>query len=738
MGACFLGIRFLWPRWAWVALTALPAAVAFGQEPITGISEVRALPRSETAKGLPVRLRGVVTLRGGETFVMQDETAGIYVNVSVARSRKIWESDDEVFAKVRVGSVVEIEGVTDRGGFSPPMLPRTLRIVGEATLPPAREMVPARFFGGAEDCQRITVRGVVQGSYRGSDNLIVLIMDANPGTFIASVPASAVPDPERLADAEVLLTGVPLAKFNTRGEFLMPNLSINEPADLVVEKPATSPPFESPKVLLMDVDGFRAEPLQAHRLQVEGTVTAVFRDPIFTIIYIQEGQTGVRVSVRGGASAAVGERLEVAGFVDRARTIRGLKEAVIRKIASAAVPEPTFMTPEGIMAVNAEAAGMGLIANLGDSDGRLIRFEARLVDKLGAEPGKSRLVLATESSSVLATLSNKDANALSDLSNGSQLAITGIVQLVYSPETFTGGPAAPIGMELLLRSRDDITVLAAPSWWTRTRVLYALAAVASALAVVGIWVWLLRQQVRAQAARFADAMETHRNTELEMKGAREERFRLAADLHDSLQQHLTGASYRMEAALMRLPAVPDAVREQFAAARAALERTRTGLRDCLLGLRHVEEGPAEFPALLRHAADKMEHWPKGAVEINTEGEPFALSRQVMGSLLLLMQEAVGNAFKHGAPTRVTIALHYTPESLMMRIEDDGSGFDPAQAPDATSGHFGLESMKHRLRWLGGKTEITSQPGAGALIVASLPRSRAESEMADAAEDDAPP
>ena len=721
-----------------VMLTALLALVARGQEPITRIADVRALPRSETAKALPVRLRGVVTWYGWGSFVMQDESAGIYVNVGVAQSRKIWQGDNAVFAKVRAGSVVEIEGVTDRGGFSPPMLPRTLRIVGVAALPPAREMVPARFFGGAEDSQRITVRGVVQGSYRGSDETIVLIMDANPGTFIASVPASAVPDRERLADAEVRLTGVPLAKFNTRGEFLMPNFSINEPADLVVEKPATSPPFESPKVPLMDVDGFRAEPLQAHRLRVEGTVTAVFRDPIFTILYIQEGQTGVRVSVRGGASAAVGDRLEVAGFVDRTRTIRGLKEAVIRKIASADVPEPTFMTPEGIMAVNAEAAGKGLIANLGDSNGRLIRFEARLVDKLGAEPGKSRLVLATASSSVLATLSNNDANALSDLRNGSQLAITGIVQLVYLPETFTGGPAAPVGMELLLRGRDDITVLAAPSWWTRTRVLYALAAVASALAVAGIWVWLLRRQVRAQAAQFAAAMETHRNTELEMKGAREERFRLAADLHDSLQQHLTGASYRMEAALMRLPAVPDAVREQFSAARAALERTRTGLRECLIGLRHVEEGPSEFLALLRHAAEKMEHWPKGVVEITTEGEPFALSRQVMGSLLLLMQEAVGNAFKHGAPTRVTVSLHYTPESLMMRIEDDGSGFDPDQAPDATSGHFGLESMKHRLRWLGSKTEITSQPGAGTLIVASLPRSRAESEMPDAAEGDAPP
>jgi len=355
--------------------------------------------------------------------------------------------------------------------------------------------------------------------------------------------------------------------------------------------------------------------------------------------------------------------------------------------------------------------------------GRLVRFEARLVDKSEGESNRARLVIATERMSLHASLPNPNPGALQHLRRGSRLEVTGIVQLMFAPETLLTARQTPGTIEVLLRSPADVVVLHAPSWWTRNRILNLLWGVLGVLFAAVVWVGVLRRQVERQALKITETIRIHRDFELELKGAREERYRLAADLHDSLQQHLTGASYRMEAALMRLGEVPDTVREQFTAARAALERTRTGLRDCLLGLRHVEEGPAEFPALLRHAADGMEHWPKGTVEISTNGDPFPLSRQVMGSLLLFMQEAVGNAFKHGAPTRVQVRLVYDRGSLEMTVEDNGSGFDPQLAPDASSGHFGLESMQHRLRWLGGTTEITSQPGHGTRIVANLLKAR---------------
>jgi signal transduction histidine kinase len=92
-----------------------------------------------------------------------------------------------------------------------------------------------------------------------------------------------------------------------------------------------------------------------------------------------------------------------------------------------------------------------------------------------------------------------------------------------------------------------------------------------------------------------------------------------------------------------------------------------------------------------------------------------------------MQEAVGNALKHGAARHVQLVLRYTPEEFGMDLIDDGAGFDPAAAPGTTAGHFGLESMRNRMQWLGGDAAISSRPGAGTSVRVHLPRARAQSD-----------
>jgi len=121
----------------------------------------------------------------------------------------------------------------------------------------------------------------------------------------------------------------------------------------------------------------------------------------------------------------------------------------------------------------------------------------------------------------------------------------------------------------------------------------------------------------------------------------------------------------------------------------------------------------------------VEHWPKGLVTVEVEGEAFSLSRQVMGSLLMLMQEAVGNACKHGKASAVKVTLHYFADRFEMAIRDNGRGFDPEQVPGTRQGHHGLESMRLRMKWLGGQLKVTSHPGNGTLIVCQVARTAAE-------------
>jgi signal transduction histidine kinase len=71
-----------------------------------------------------------------------------------------------------------------------------------------------------------------------------------------------------------------------------------------------------------------------------------------------------------------------------------------------------------------------------------------------------------------------------------------------------------------------------------------------------------------------------------------------------------------------------------------------------------------------------------------------------------------------------VTLRYDPALLELRIDDDGRGFDPAKAPGPKEGHFGLESTRLRMKWLGGSVEIDSAPGRGTHVVCTVPKATA--------------
>jgi len=629
-----------------------------------------------------------------------------------------------LFLRLKPGMTLEIEGVTDLGGFAPVVLARTIVITGTRDLPKPQPMVPSAFFEGSQDAQRIEVRGVVQGFRIHEDEEgVTLLLSANPGRFRAFIRAGKLQDPASLVDAEVRIVGIQLGGLNARGEALVARIEFNNAEDLVIEKPPQSDPFGAPTLERGSIGQFRAEPLNAHRLRIEGIVTYA---GLNNLLYVQMADLGIRVKTRDREDLQIGDRVEVSGFPDENRFVQGIEEAVVRKTGSGGVAPPLKIEPEEIIARNASLLELSETRNQQDFDGQLVRFDGRLVEIVDTPTGQSRLVLETKSSIVFALVAGKELPGRDRPANGSTLSLTGIVQQIYEGEARTNGYMTPTRIELLLRDQNDITVIKAAAFWTAQRLYWVTGALLLALSLGAIWIKQLRRIVARQAKLWECTLRAHRDSELELKGAREERYRLAGDLHDGLPQHLTGASYRLEAALMELGDQPPQIEEQFSATRAALECTRTGLRVSLLGLRSVEERPAEFSALLRHASEKMEHWPKGALEkIISSGEPFPLSRHVMGTLLLFMQEAAANAYKHGAATHVQVRLNYLPDTLEMHIIDNGSGFEPSHALGSSVGHFGVESMRHRLRWLGGSVEIQSHVGEGARITARLARKKAE-------------
>jgi signal transduction histidine kinase len=715
----------LYPRLAaWMLLAGcigwMPCGAADEPRVLTRVAEIRALSREEAAKELPVRLRGVVTWQDSDrmpSFFVHDGEWNVWVGRSTSQARNLWQGGEPPARDSEVGALVEVEGVTDPGGYAPCVLPVRFKRVGSGPLPEARGIPLERLLSGSEDGQLVEVEGVVQGISPPDgfgDSKVMMMVDGHPCRVACEHGREF--DFAKLVDARVRVRGLLVPLPNLRAEVAGLRMVVMGPGDFTVLEPPPADPFLAPKVSLNRLLPFSPDTKPYHRKVTEGVVTLAVPGQFF---FLQEGANSVRVQSET-AEVRPGDRVEVAGFIDSSHTLAAFIGAIVRPLGRTEVPAPVDVTVDRILHPNFRS----VFEKVADADfsGRLVRFPGKLVRIERREVDQPpALLIASEGHVFPAFLPASDLKMPETWVEGAELELTGVSELDFKEDATTQGSISISGFRLWLRSPQDIRVLSVPSWWTPQRLTMALSGVAAVLVLAMGWNFALRRLLMKRSLLLEEVMREHRDSELEFQGAQQERRRLASDLHDGLQQLMAGAAYRMEAAVAHLGDIPAVVEEQLTAARRALVRSQVGLREALWGLQHMEEDSDDFVALLRHAVGTVEHWPAGAVSVTGRGEPFPVSRKVMGSLLLLMQETVGNAFKHGAARQVRVSLVYDPEYLEMRIDDDGSGFSPDQVPGPREGHFGLESIRLRMKWLGGSVEVRSAPGEGTSILCALPK-----------------
>jgi len=131
------------------------------------------------------------------------------------------------------------------------------------------------------------------------------------------------------------------------------------------------------------------------------------------------------------------------------------------------------------------------------------------------------------------------------------------------------------------------------------------------------------------------------------------------------------------------------------------------------------EGPQNLSGLVKYAAGRLAHW-QGVVNFEFRGEERHVPRTLTGEILMCLQEAVGNAIRHGGATDVKVVFSFRREGLVILVRDNGCGFDPTSVE--SSGHLGLRSMRERAERHGGTMKITSEIGAGTIVVVRLPYS----------------
>ncbi len=693
-------------------------------EPITRIADIRSLSRAELDQARSVRVHGVVTWQSGRgQYTVQDDTAGVLVNLAEARKRQLWRGDDAIIDHIREGLELDVEAVSDPGGYAPLLLPNTLRILGEKSLPPARPIASASFFSGAEAAQRIEVRGVVLGFEPLFDGW-VFRLDAVPGAFTVEASRTVVPDPTALVDAEVRVRGVGASGFNTRGELTNVRVLVSIADDVIVEKPATVSPFAAPLVPLDRLLVFHPKPVIPHRVRVEGTVTFALPGQFF---YLQEGARVVRVETRSRVPLEAGDRVEAAGFVDMVRHVGMLGEAEVRKVGSGSAPPPVVINPDAVMALNVAAISTGQAPQPHDFDGHLIRFRALLLvapTTPDVKPPWRRLTLEQGKMVLGALLYGDKPEGLDALQPGSELEITGIVQLEHAPASNIRQLMLPARMNVVLRSAADVVVVRAPSWWTPQRLLAAIAVSVLALGGGLLWVGQLRRQVHRKTQQLAVEMHARRDAAIEFQATLRERNRLAANLHDTLLQTMDGLGFQLEAcdAATVAPRQEGAVGEHLQVARRMLDHAVDELRDSVWALRSLPMQGLTLPKVLASLAEKAGSGHEAHIEVRTEGDLSQVPDFVAGNLLLAAQEALHNALKHGGSRSVTLEARpvETASWIELIIRDDGVGFTPGTQAGPLQGHFGLAGIRERMERLGGTLRIESAPGRGTTLTFRVP------------------
>jgi signal transduction histidine kinase len=313
------------------------------------------------------------------------------------------------------------------------------------------------------------------------------------------------------------------------------------------------------------------------------------------------------------------------------------------------------------------------------------------------------------------------ADRWTSLGTGSLLTLPNLREGVYRVEVRLTDGRGALGEPLAVDFRID------PPWY-RTWQACTLYGIGAVLAALGLVRWLshranarnteLEKLVQERTGQLKTAME-RLNEETRNAATLAERDRLAGEIHDSVQQGLSGVMLQLDATL-KLPAVTGEVRSRLSVARNMVSFTRHEVQHAIWDM----ESPLLSSAGLGDALKKISELISPGVahiEISISGPPMDLPSATKHHLLRIVQEAITNAVRHADATVVTIQLVYEPDALALSVTDDGRGFNPQEVLAQGIGHFGLRGLRERARKIGGILEIRSAPGEGTSISIVVPR-----------------
>ncbi|MFD6280307.1 sensor histidine kinase [Streptomyces sp. NPDC060209] len=203
-------------------------------------------------------------------------------------------------------------------------------------------------------------------------------------------------------------------------------------------------------------------------------------------------------------------------------------------------------------------------------------------------------------------------------------------------------------------------------------------------------------------------------------GVADERRRLAAEIHDTLAQGLTGIIAQLQA--VTSTGDPALAREHLDRAAGLARHSLGEARRSVHNLVPAALEHDDLPGALKKTVIGWSERSGVRADFTVTGTVEPLHDEVGATLLRIAEEALANAARHAVgATRAGVTLSYMGDEITLDVRDDGCGFDPAALPPRSgTGGFGLGGMRARAERIAGTVEVETEPGLGTAVSARVP------------------
>jgi signal transduction histidine kinase len=688
--------------------------------------DIISLRADEAAHSRKVMVTGIVTAADPALlgrFFLQDSTSGVFVDNFNGR-------------RPEPGELVEVTGITHPGAYAPIITAPKVQRLGTAPLPRAKPVAIERLMSGAEDSQRVEISGVVREARNDGSRLTVDLVSGGY-RFRAFVPASQALDPKSLIAAQVLVRGTAAEAHNrSLRQLVAVELYVPRPNDFVIQKNETANPLDEPAVPLDSLAQYRRDNSLNRRVHVRGVVTL---QRLGESLFLQDATGGLQVQSPQLTRFAPGEVVEAVGFPSVDQYLPVLQDAVLRGTGEPRVDvSPKAVSVAALQDGLHHADFVSLTASLIN---RSVTQEAR--QKIGSDG--SRTTVALESSNVIFAAEADGPQSQSELAAapmGSTVQVSGIC----FTELNSDGKVK--SFRILIGPPGEVRVLRRPSWLTAQRLLIVLSIVSFVSLLGAAWTVMLSRknaalnfQIREREKAQRELQEAHdqleervkerteqlkfevtsrKEAEVRFKAVLTERTRLAQELHDTVEQTLTGIALQLDTASKLHGKKPDSALNHLELARSLMSKSQVEMRRSVWDLRRRAAEAFDLPGALQESFRQMTQGVAMQIEVKTSGPVQSLPEVVEENLLRIGQEALTNVIKHAGATRVNVDLEFKPGEVTLQVVDNGRGFDPKNCVGPKDGHFGLLGMAERAKRINAKFEVLSDTTNGTTVRVKVP------------------